>query len=356
MRFLAALSILAILFSSCKEGGDSPSLFDSYDHQSWRNYTADSIIQPALVDYHQACEDMSAAFLPFQQNPNQTHLDSLQLRFEEAYKAFMVVEGYGFGASANLQVNTFSNTFPTDTHTIHQNFTSTYDLTAVNQIDAQGFPALDYLLFFGGDSMVLENFKNKQGQLAYTQDIMGRLEQMALLLSTEWNSNYGPSFKDAAGPQVGGALGEFVNAFNFNIELSKRARIGIPVGNFSAGIPLPSKSEALYSGLSNELLIANIEARKRDFSKGGGKSLAGLLNHLNAQHRGEPLADRIDQELDLVLSTVQGFQNPVSELVISNPSQVQNTFNALQSTVVLTKVDMPSQMGVQITYQDNDGD
>jgi len=41
---------------------------------------------------------------------------------------------------------------------------------------------------------------------------------------------------------------------------------------------------------------------------------------------------------------------------LTNPSVVDAAYVELQKQVVLFKTDMPSSLGVLITYQDNDGD
>ena len=46
----------------------------------------------------------------------------------------------------------------------------------------------------------------------------------------------------------------------------------------------------------------------------------------------------------------------MSENIINNQTQVEAAYAELQKLIVLFKVDMPSRLGVLITYQDNDGD
>jgi hypothetical protein len=40
----------------------------------------------------------------------------------------------------------------------------------------------------------------------------------------------------------------------------------------------------------------------------------------------------------------------------NNPQAIEDVYNELKKLVVLTKIDMTTQLGIVITYLDNDGD
>ena len=48
--------------------------------------------------------------------------------------------------------------------------------------------------------------------------------------------------------------------------------------------------------------------------------------------------------------------DPLSQGVQGNTAPIEAAYNEIQKLVVLLKTDMPSAMGILITYVDNDGD
>jgi len=55
-------------------------------------------------------------------------------------------------------------------------------------------------------------------------------------------------------------------------------------------------------------------------------------------------------------AALESLSDPLSENIVNDQTQVEATYAELQKLIVLFKVDMPSRLGILITYQDNDGD
>ena len=81
----------------------------------------------------------------------------------------------------------------------------------------------------------------------------------------------------------------------------------------------------------------------------------GLDDHLVGIGAAD-LDNAIQQQISNSISALQGLSDPLSENIINNQTQVEAAYAELQKLIVLFKVDMPSRLGVLITYQDNDGD
>ena len=128
------------------------------------------------------------------------------------------------------------------------------------------------------------------------------------------------------------------------------------------GIPVPEKVEAYYANdMSVALALANIEAlenlylgRAKDGTDGIG--LDEYLIELEAQHGQGLLATAIRDQFASIKMALQAIDEPLSEAVINNPTPVDAAYTEIQKMVVLIKTDLPSALGVLITYQDNDGD
>ncbi|MEM9022133.1 MAG: hypothetical protein AAGB22_00230, partial [Bacteroidota bacterium] len=61
-------------------------------------------------------------------------------------------------------------------------------------------------------------------------------------------------------------------------------------------------------------------------------------------------------QIDVVQADLDALPDPLSGTIESSQGTVEQVYQEMQQLVVLFKVDMPSQLGILITYQDNDGD
>src|SRR5690606_37957978 len=133
-------------------------------------------------------------------------------------------------------------------------------------VAAQGFPAIDYLLY--SDANVLAKFTtdaNAANRKKYLKDITTLAKQRIEATHNTWITNYKTTFIQAQGTAVGSAVGYLVISLNEEIDLTKGARVGIPVGKYTAGDPFPAKVEAYYSQKSLTLLVRNLQAMKAMF-------------------------------------------------------------------------------------------
>jgi predicted lipoprotein len=71
---------------------------------------------------------------------------------------------------------------------------------------------------------------------------------------------------------------------------------------------------------------------------------------------GSDLDNKIQTQFETVLDLASDLQSPIDVLVDSAPEQLEALYLEMKKLVVLIKVDMPSRLGVLITYNDNDGD
>ena len=357
---LLLLTFGLFTFGSCKK---EPPVED-FDRKEMLANIGNNIIVPEYAAMAENVNDLQIAANTFTVNPAQNTLEALQNEFKEAYLQWQRVSVYEFGPAEQVVLRSNMNIFPTDTAKIENNITSgSYDLGTASNLTAKGFPALDYLLFSGSQTEIINEFSSTARQ-TYLKDIISNMKSLVDNVHQQWIStggNYINTFKNATGTDVGSSLGMLINQFNYEYELVKNAKIGIPVGKKTLGIPQPKKVEAYYSGISVELAVENLEALERLYlgiGKNGadGTSLDEYLVHLNAKHNNQLLSDAIKAQFDVVLNTVAAMPSPLSDAVVNNPQPVNEAYLEIQKMVVLIKTDMPSAMGVLITYQDNDGD
>lgn len=355
------------MLSACgSDNGDSGPKSE-YNRQAMLANYADNLIIPGYQSFNKEMSEMATAITAFTVSPSATTLATARKEYQEAYLAWQEVGIYEFGPADEQMLRTNLNIYPTTTSQIESNISSdSYNLETTANMSAKGFPAIDYLLYpQAGDADVVEQYttaSNAANRKKYLQDLTSRMKQAAEATHTAWTTgSTAKSFKESGGTAVGSSVGNLVNQFNFEVDLTKRAKVGIPSGRFSAGTPVPDRVEAYYSRTSLVLLERNLKALKATFL---GQSAAGVngpglddyLDHVGAKYNNKNLSEAIIQQLDAALTALAAVPAPLSQAVTNNPQAVSKVYEELQKLIVLTKTDMPAALGVTITYTDNDGD
>lgn len=363
---VVAFACLAML-SSCGPDNDGSNPKTDYDRQAMVANYADNLILPTYTVFKNKTAAMVTAVDAFVATPTTATLATARAAYQEAYLAWQDASLYEFGPAEEQLLRANLNIYPTAVNEIENNIAAgTYDLQTSANLDAKGFPALDYLLYGAGTEVaVVDQYTSgthAANRKKYLQDISNLIKQRVDAVHSGWTSgNYATTFKNAPGTAVGSAVGNIVNQLNFDIDLTKRAKVGIPSGRFTVGNALPDRVEAYYSQTSLELLKQAIRAEKAVFmgmtaNGTNGPGLDDYLDHVNARYNGGMLSDAIEAQFDAALAAANAVQGPLSEAVTTQPQAVTKVYDELQKLIVLTKTDMPAALGVTITYTDNDGD
>jgi len=363
------LVLCAMLFvvscNSDDDGGGDP--MDDFDRAAMLENVGTNIIIPRYEAMEEATTMLLATAQLFEQGPDEVKLNALQDAWKNTAIAWQSCSPFEFGPASDQLLRTSVNTFPTNQMQIQSNIASgNYDLTTANNIDAQGLPALDYLLFGLGttDAEIVSFYTTNASSPQFKQyllDLVTAIDTKVRFVNTSWPSTYLAEFKSNTGTDVGSSLGFLVNELNFDYELIKTAKVGIPLGKKTLGIAQPEKVEAFYSGISAELALASFRGieqlyRGMDAKGNNGLGLDDHLSSLGAKYNGGSLVEAIDAQLALVASTLAPVPDPLSATIQNSPNTVDAAYTELQKMIVLFKTDMPSALGVLITYQDNDGD
>jgi len=361
----AVLLTAVLLFPSCE--GEGPAT-TSYDRRALLEHYADNLIVPGYQQFGAACSDLESAWDSFEAAPGAESLDLLRQRLITAWTAWQNVAPLDFGPALDRGLLGFVNTFPPDSNTINIHMDAgSWNLDQVTNFDAQGFPALDFLLFSRSPEATVAAFSvagDAAQRRAYAGTLVERLALLASSVQQDWENGYAASFPEGDGVDVGSSLGKLINAINRYYERDLRdGKVGIPLGVRSLGIAQPERAEALYSGESRALAVAGLVAYENwllggaDASAPDAPGLDDYLDAVDAQYNGQPLSDEIRAVLaEAQTSLRDGVTLPLNEAVLAEAGAVQNAYTSLQRLLVLIKVDLPSSLGILITYQDNDGD
>jgi uncharacterized protein len=368
-----AIALLTgISFSCSKSGGKTnPTTTTGSGDDSILVNIGANIILPAYQSLGVAVNSLDSAITDFNAGPNSTKLSNVQALFKTAYIAWESVSEYNyFGPAYTAQPNLAGiNIFPTTTTLIDSNIRVNNDnVTTFANTAAKGFPALDYLLFGAGNNTLVNyttdaSAANRQKYLAaVSTDI--KTEVTAVV--NGWSAsggNYINTFVTGSGNSISSSLGLLINSMDQDFENLKNYRLGVPLGLIPVGVTspvLPNEVEAYYSGISSALAQAQLKAVQGIYLGTGGKGNGlGLITYViatKAQYNGGLLSDAIKSAFALDVTDMQAVPDPMSQSIQTNPSLATAAFTESQKLVALLKTDMPSSLGVLITYGDNDGD
>lgn len=367
---LLVFSLLAgSILSSCKKKNvtEEEKKSQEYDRSSFLINSADNLILPAYGELKKSVDLLSIQVSMFNTQPTINNILLLRELWLKSYSSWQYCSIYEFGPAMEQNLRLSLNTFPVDTTQINSNISSgNYNLVTASNADARGFPSLDYLLFNSNqsDTDLVKAFALSAIRKKYISDVTLDIQNKVNTVYDSWKDsggNYAATYKSNTGIDAGSSLGMLVNQLNFDFEILRNAKVGIPLGKKSLDTPFPEKVEGYYSGYSKELLIHHLTSLENVYlgRTSNGVNNSGLddyLDFLNAQYSGTTLNFAISSAFSNAKTALQAIPDPLSQAISNNSSSVDNAYVKLQQLLVLLKADMPSSLGILITYQDNDGD
>jgi uncharacterized protein len=353
-----------LVFLSCKKKKDSPNEEEpvAFDKQAMLINYADNVIVPSYTKFKISFDSLIVEYNTFKISATADGLQKVKQKLNIAYRSYQKVSLFGFGPGEDMNIRGNFNIFPTSVSGIHTNISSgDYNLGTISNLGKKGFPALDYLFYgAGSDSAQLHVFVSEPGRLKYVTDVLQDMSDRLNPVVSGWN-NYRGVFINSLGTDVGSSIGFLINQLNYELDYLKNSKIGIPLGLKSGGTVLPNNSEAYFGGQSLDYIKETLNSIEdiylgRSTSGVDGKGFDDYLEHLGVQYIDKTLNDAIKTQFQTARSKVDLIGDPFSQEVVSNGTVVKNAYNELVKLLVLLKTDMPSNLGVVITYQDGDGD
>jgi predicted lipoprotein len=314
------------------------------------------VILPSYKDLSANAVTLDAAVTAFNAAPSTSTLTTVQTAFKAAYKSWAACSEFEFGPAADAFLTThFTNAFPTDTNTIKNNIGgAAYSIDGLGNYAAQGFPAMDYLLYAYGTDATLARFSTA-GAKSYLAALSASLKAKTATVVNTWTTTYLAKFEAATGVNAGSSMSLLGNSYvqDFDVNL-QNFKLGIPIGIYGQTVlPLaPTKVEAYYSGLSDQLLVAQIQAYANIYKHGIDKKVIAS----KVQYNGAPLNDAITAQLNSVLTKFQSLPDPLSTGITNNSTDITAAFTEVRKLTVLLKADMTTAIGIKISFQDDDGD
>ncbi len=367
-HILILATILSVLsFIGCSGPNDSINdpLSDGFDRKGLLENITNNIIIPAHVNLSEKLVAMQSSANDFSNNTNEQSLIQLRKDWLAAYRAWQYVEMFNIAKAEEIFYVSKMNIYPTNISRIEANILSNdYDLdNQANNFPAQGFPAIDYMLYgLDGDStMVLNKYISNNGPdyKLYLNNLIQQMVNNTNLVIDFWQNN-SASFISSTENTASSSFNMLINDYIYYYEKGLRAnKIGIPAGRFSS-TPLPDRVEAYYrKDVSKLLALDALDASKRFFIGQGfnnnqnGESLKTYIEYLPGEDFLEYI---IIENFENAESHINGLSNSFINQIETDNLQMLYTYDAIQENVVKLKTDMLSRLNIAVDYIDADGD
>jgi predicted lipoprotein len=364
-RKFILLFVAAIAINACSSSEEmSPIITDSFDRSALLENIADNIMIPAYEDFSVEMSALKSQGEVFTTTPNQMNLEALRVSWFAAYKSWQYIEMFDIGKAEDLQFKFYMNIYPVTVSDIEGNIASeSYDLNSVNNQDAQGFPALDYLLYglADTDAAILDKYVTAENKESYKNYIGAVLEQMNTLTTTvvsdfkAQRNSFVISIENTATSNINKLINDYIYYYEKGLRANK---FGIPSGVFS-DTPLPEKVEGRYnSTVSKELALTAVMAVQNLFegkhykASTTGVSLKSYLIKLDRTD----IATSTTSQFNIATAQIETLADSFATQIDTDNIAMTKAYDELQKAVRLLKLDMLQAFNISVDYVDADGD
>ena len=353
VRYLLPLLSLCLLFACDPTGAESPTPTptDSFDRGAMLESWMDDVVIPAQTDFISQLQQLNERLATLEDLRNGPELEATRLAFAETYLAWQRYSPFILAEGETVRLRERTNTYPTNTASILANLTAgDANLDLPSNTDAQGLPALEYLLHQYGEDH--SDATNHTAALGYATAVGAKLEVLHTETERQLIANR-DAYVENTGNSVTGSIDRTVNDFIFHYEKYLRAgKVGIPAGVFSDA-PLADRVESRYAGDSKALFLEALSAAETFFDRRG---LADYLDALNVSAQGELLSASIGAQFASIRAATTGVQEDFGQQVATDNVAMLRLYDELQKLTVLLKVDMLQALSINVDYVDADGD
>ena len=339
----------------------------SFDHKGMLINWADNIIIPAITDFQNSLIQLQETANTFTNDPTVENLTSLREIWLTSYSKWQYVEMFDIGVAEEIYFKNRINLYPVNTGKVEDNISNqNYDLEISSNFSSQGFSTIDYLLFGiddNDDNIISKYSDTNLNYGTYLSDVVDKMVDLTNQVKEQWESSYRESFIESIDNTATSSINLIVNDFIFYFEKGYRAnKFGIPAGVFS-GNPLPDRIESYYGEKYSKILALEAGNAIDQFFNGKnyldsseiGLSLNQYLDHLEDDVENK-LSEKINNQLKIAKDKILELNDNFKTQIEDNNNQMLTTYDAIQKTVVLLKVDMLQKLNISVDYADADGD
>ena len=349
-----------MIFTACNDSGsggdDGPTITDFTDLLTNQ---VNEVIIPSATAYQTAMGNLETAAGDFASTTNEDNLNSLRAAYQSAYLSYQAIAVHNYFANLNQDLVNTSNLYPVDVALLESFIENeAYNFNTTAQIRANGFPALDYLLY--GPEDVVAYFNGDEKRATFLTSLVASMKTKADALVTQWTGTLRTNFVENGGTALGSSVSTQLNeSVVYYEDHIRENKVGIPIGRLGPlDTPIEpdgTKIEAYYQSVFDgndtfalSLLRASIEEMEDLYlgSTSGGADGQGYDDLLIARSQSS-----IDEDVKSLFAAI--YTQIDNRMNISGDDAL---YNSVQELVTLYKSDFFPVLNIQDADGLNDGD
>ena len=370
--------LLSLILLNCTSDSDTNDVIEEtglnieeqqteFDRLSMLTFWADNIIIPSINSFYVELNSLNEYASSFTSNPNPSTLTQLRDQWLTTYKKWQHIEMFDIGVAEEIYFKNRMNIFPANVEKIENNISNLdFNLDDSVNFASQGFTAFDYLLFGiaqDDDEIIAKYSDSSQNYDTYMLAITSKMIELTISVKSNWEGSYRDSFVESTENTATSSINIMLNDFVFYFEKGYRAnKFGIPAGVFSGG-PLPDRIEAYNGEIYSQILALEATTAIENFFNGiaygdpnsTGLSIKNYLDFIESDVS-DKLSARINNQLQTGKNKINELNANFKNQIEDNNNEMLLTYDAIQRTVTLLKVDMLQKLNVSVDYADADGD
>ena len=370
--------LLSLILLNCTNDSDTNEVIEEtelnieeqqteFDRSSMLTFWADNIIIPSINSFYVELNSLNEYASSFTSNPNPSTLTQLRDQWLTTYRKWQHIEMFDIGVAEEIYFKNRMNIFPANVEKIENNISNLeFNLDDSVNFASQGFTAFDYLLFGiaqDDDEIIAKYSDSSQNYDSYMVAITSKMIELTISVKSEWEGSYRDSFVESTENTATSSINIMLNNFVFYFEKGYRAnKFGIPAGVFSGG-PLPDRIEAYNGEIYSQILALEATTAIENFFNGiaygdpnsTGLSIKNYLDFIESDVS-DKLSARINNQLQTGKNKINELDANFKNQIEDNNNEMLLTYDAIQRTVTLLKVDMLQKLNVSVDYADADGD
>ncbi|MEM6784049.1 MAG: imelysin family protein [Bacteroidota bacterium] len=338
---------------------------------------AGNVIEPTHAAFAVDAAALQTAVDAFVGDPNATTLAAAQSAWVTAAVQWEKLSALNL---PSIQFGLYHNRisiWPTDLFEVEQLLASNeaVDVDFVNRqgSNKRGLPVLEYLLFADGmdaqgpasaDAVIaaMGDANRSAYAAAVAADVVAKANDLVEVWSRDGGDELGMfEAANSEGRNLQSSVSRIVNEMAMVTEDLRYVLLGRPFGiarnpEDPDTPPDPMRVQAPYAQISAQLFEANLEGMRALITAGGGTGLDDYLATLDATFDGQPFGSALLAQLDATEAAVEALDPTLFDAVSANPTGGQAAHDSGGDLIRIIKVDLAAQLGVSITFSDNDGD
>lgn len=344
--------------------GESRREIGNNDRKAILNSITNEVILPAFEDFADQAGSLQETVKAFAGKPDSASLEQARLQWKNTALSWKVAGTYSFGPIDDHFLSGAIDYPGVHYPNIEKSISSgaviddAYIVSRGSSL--KGLKAIEYLLYKDADAKaVIRDFASSPERREYLSALAFNLASQAGKVLEAWKGTDAPfaaTFGNADGRDIKSSLSILVNKCVTQVNLIKDERLAVPLGMRNGGNPDPASIEGKLSGTSLALIRSEIAGVQKCFGNGKAAGLYALLDQLNAMHGDKLLSQVIAGQFAEVDRAAASISLPLDTAITQETEKVRGFYDSLKKLQVLIGTDVVNQLGLILTFSDNDGD